>query len=480
MKRVTAFLTVTTLTLGLASCASRTLLSDQAAYQQYPVLPELHAQLTQGQADDLNVLSPQRFSMASKSYQDALNRGKAGDSKADSLAKQGLATLGEARENAQLATYHLDEVFAARKKALAANADKVTPDVFRQAESGMVNLTGLIEKGKLEEAKAGRSDIAKLYSKAELAALKGNIVDQARDAIAAAKRRDVDDLAPRTMALAQEEFQLALKTLDADRTDTQRAQTHAQKALWNTLRAEHIADMITHFDESDFNEEDKVLWYQQQVANIVAPVVSDASFNLPNKELVKDLNAQLVSILNKNASSMVALERANDRALNMASEKADILTEQKNAAQRDQAIKEKFIAIQSLFSQKEAEVYRQLDNVLIRAYGFNFPSGESEIQGENYILVNKIIEAIHEFPGAAIVVTGHTDDRGSKNMNQLLSGQRAEVVARILAEIGRIPAQKISVQGYGEQQPVASNETAQGRASNRRVEVLIVNPEDFE
>lgn len=479
MNRVTATLISTVLTFGLASCANRTSISEEAANQKIPPLAELNAQLAQGKAEELNVLSPQNFNMALKSQRESLDLAKAGKPDAAKIAEQGLSSLRLARENEKLARYNLEDVLAARKKAVNVNANKVIPDLYAKAENGLLRLTNLIEKDKLDEAKAGRNDITRLFLNAELVALKGNIVDQARDAYEAAKRSKITNFAPKTLALAQEEYQLALNTLDADRTDTSRAQVHAQKSLWHTRRAENIASMITNFDQSSFNEEDKVLWYQEQLAEVVKPMKRDLSFDQSNKELVKSLNAQLSGILNDHEIAIAALQKDNkkakEREITMNSERDLILEEKNKALLEDQAIKSKFDTIQAMFTSKEADVYRQLNNVLIRAHGFNFPSGKSDIRGENYALVNKIIKAIGEFPEASIVVSGHTDDKGSSTLNQLLSEQRADEVARIFVDIGRIAPDKISVLGYGEQRPVANNETIEGRASNRRVEVLINN-----
>ncbi len=71
-----------------------------------------------------------------------------------------------------------------------------------------------------------------------------------------------------------------------------------------------------------------------------------------------------------------------------------------------------------------------------------------------------------------ITVNGHTDSRGSAAYNQGLSERRAQSVANYLANNG-VPASKLTVVGHGESQPIASNNTSQGRAENRRVELDI-------
>ena len=80
------------------------------------------------------------------------------------------------------------------------------------------------------------------------------------------------------------------------------------------------------------------------------------------------------------------------------------------------------------------------------------------------------------FPDSKIRVSGHTDSTGSDAVNMKLSEERAGKVAKFLTEVGGIAADRITVNGYGESRPVASNETADGRAANRRVEILIENP----
>jgi outer membrane protein OmpA-like peptidoglycan-associated protein len=77
-----------------------------------------------------------------------------------------------------------------------------------------------------------------------------------------------------------------------------------------------------------------------------------------------------------------------------------------------------------------------------------------------------------EFPKTAIVVQGHTDSTGTEEHNQTLSERRAQSVVAYLTGKGIDPA-RMAPQGYGEGQPVASNDTAGGRAKNRRVDLLL-------
>jgi len=80
------------------------------------------------------------------------------------------------------------------------------------------------------------------------------------------------------------------------------------------------------------------------------------------------------------------------------------------------------------------------------------------------------------FPGASISVEGHTDANGSDSTNLILSQDRADAVRQYLVSNFGLNAEKVSSVGYGEARPVATNETAAGRARNRRID-LVIHPE---
>ncbi|EOW6732697.1 OmpA family protein [Cronobacter dublinensis] len=89
------------------------------------------------------------------------------------------------------------------------------------------------------------------------------------------------------------------------------------------------------------------------------------------------------------------------------------------------------------------------------------------------LLVNSLV-GIKAKPGWLIVVAGHTDSTGEEQSNQVLSLKRAESVRDWMRDTGDVPESCFAVQGYGESRPVATNDTAEGRALNRRVEISLV------
>ena len=77
------------------------------------------------------------------------------------------------------------------------------------------------------------------------------------------------------------------------------------------------------------------------------------------------------------------------------------------------------------------------------------------------------------YAGKDVRVLGFADSRGDKSYNRALSKQRAEAVKNYLVSTNKLPADRVSTEAFGEEQPVASNATAAGRKENRRVEIAV-------
>jgi outer membrane protein OmpA-like peptidoglycan-associated protein len=105
--------------------------------------------------------------------------------------------------------------------------------------------------------------------------------------------------------------------------------------------------------------------------------------------------------------------------------------------------------------------------------GVLFPSGGRELSASARQALDQVATALTEQPtDAKILIEGHTDDRGSDSTNLELSRSRAEAVRAYLVQRG-LAAQRIEAVGKGESTPIAGNDTAEGRATNRRVEIVV-------
>ncbi|PAP75211.1 OmpA family protein [Rubrivirga marina] len=124
-----------------------------------------------------------------------------------------------------------------------------------------------------------------------------------------------------------------------------------------------------------------------------------------------------------------------------------------------------------------AEVERAiLDTGLFRSTRVNFEFGEAGLLPVSEATLDAVADVLRRYPALRVRVGGHTDSVSSAAFNLRLSQRRADAVRYYLVGSG-VEAGRVEAVGFGEGQPVASNETETGRALNRRVEFVALNPE---
>src|SRR6056297_637424 len=120
-----------------------------------------------------------------------------------------------------------------------------------------------------------------------------------------------------------------------------------------------------------------------------------------------------------------------------------------------------------------ADVRRVEDAILVTLpSGITFDTDSAEVKREFRRPLNRVANTLAEYPEGYVDVVGHADATGEAAYNPRLSERRADAVAEKLTNRGVSPASVVS-RGMGERAPVASNATPEGRARNRRVEILI-------
>ena len=169
--------------------------------------------------------------------------------------------------------------------------------------------------------------------------------------------------------------------------------------------------------------------------------------------------------------------RALDERLGGATEERAALIQRLQAQER---VRQQFEQVERMFNNSEARVFREGNTVILRLVGLNFESGQSALTPNNFDLLAKVEKAIDVFPQSELVIEGHTDSYGGDLSNQKLSQDRAESVKQYMVNAMRIPSYRLIAIGYGETNPVANNETAAGRAKNRRIDIVIKPSADAE
>ncbi|MEH0664492.1 OmpA family protein [Vibrio scophthalmi] len=109
---------------------------------------------------------------------------------------------------------------------------------------------------------------------------------------------------------------------------------------------------------------------------------------------------------------------------------------------------------------------------LVMENGIGFASDSYQLDASIYNTLNGVARILVEYPDTVLMIAGHTDSTGSEAYNQSLSLKRAESVRTYLM-YQKVATNRLSTLGMGESTPICSNDTAQGRTCNRRVEISI-------
>ncbi|MBM3324254.1 MAG: OmpA family protein, partial [Calditrichaeota bacterium] len=105
------------------------------------------------------------------------------------------------------------------------------------------------------------------------------------------------------------------------------------------------------------------------------------------------------------------------------------------------------------------------------ALAITFETGKATIKDESMPIIEQMAELMRTNADLKVEIQGHTDNVGSPEANKKLSEERASAVKKALVDRG-IAAERMSTAGFGDTQPVADNSTEEGRAKNRRVELV--------
>ena len=176
------------------------------------------------------------------------------------------------------------------------------------------------------------------------------------------------------------------------------------------------------------------------------------------------------------------LEKRSDQASAASSQYAQQLTQTQRELQqntqtlqrRQQELEEARIAADRAQAElRQAEAVREEEGrLIISLSGVLFEPGGNTLSKLAERRLDTVAQALGAYKDRPILVEGYTDARGSDSMNQELSQRRADAVREYLERRGVAP-ERIRAIGKGESNPVASNDTAEGRANNRRVEIVV-------
>lgn len=441
----------------LAACSSARKAQLAAADDPRQAIDEVTQIMQQAQQQQVDVLAAKQFGKG-VAYLEAARLGTGqGDLKETILdnAATAKAFFEDAAKTAATKAPAATRILAARKSALDAGV--------RNSKLLQEQLLNIDKDLKSESKQFTRSlsakDFARLqkqYLLLETRAVQFSQLDGARQAIRQARQNDAKDLAGQTLHTAALDFETAINTI---------AQSPRSPGLYQESVATAIASATLLTDVMNV-----ILDAKGTPEHIALQIVKQ-------KRALGELNSNVGKLQANLQSTRRSLEEKEGALKKTESElkrTEGVLKSQEEQLERastqvrfqqamDQARRE--------LSQDDALVYQQGNKLVFRLKRVNFDTGTAVIPEFSKLLISKVNGIIKKLDAEKVVVQGHTDSVGSTQVNKRLSMERAKAVANYLFSFRG--GYKIQYAGYGESHPIAPNETPAGRATNRRVDLVV-------
>jgi OOP family OmpA-OmpF porin len=475
-KRISTMVALIIALFFLGACGGSNLDVKQISMSENPTeqieqINSLDNDLKNARNNQIDVLSPQWFAKAEKSFNNAIKDHNRGAALSDILKNiaQSRAELKRAEDFAKVASTSLSKVINERKLARASGATKMGKD-YAKAERKFLDLMRSVENNKLKSARKKEAKVINSFRQLELRAIKEQALGEVRKLLKQAKKENARKFAPDSYALATNKLKATDAFISKHPYEKEKMLEKANDALfeaWRCIRVTRQSKKV-----KTMKPEQITLWYEkalyQTAGALSAPDMRDEPFKIQVENILSSITA-----LKKDRNSMQVEIGA---LTNQTTLLADRTRKERSAKERlaaEKKFNELFGEVRNLFDANEAEVNKQGDQLLIRLGAIKFPVGKYVIMQENYGLLSKVQLAIRIFGEPDVVIEGHTDSTGSDELNQHLSEQRAYAVGQYLIANRTLPADRIEAVGFGAIRPLASNKTAQGRAVNRRIDIII-------
>ncbi len=442
---------------------------------------KLDAAMTQARQDQMPLLAPDAWDDATKAANRAhkdFQNGRSADQINDSIAIA-IAAITGAANTMRLGRGTFESVLTSRRNALSAGADRLAARTFDKAEQQFRKAAITLEHGHTEKAQSQAIDAVQSYRSAELDAIRDAILRDAQHLLVKADEANAVKYAPITLAEARASIAAADSAIVEDRYDTDRARLLARQAKEQASHALHLALQIKAINADNRTLEDVLLADETPIVEIanaigVTPDLTNgiaptaAATLAAVKQSQRDL-AQLRVDLSDRDERIATLETSLGGASKESVALNALLAEQ-------QQRRNQLTQIEKLFDASEADVFQTSNAIVVRLVGLSFDSGAAAIKPDQFALLGKAEQAIDILGDSVITVEGHTDSFGGDESNLQLSQRRADAVRAYLLDHMKLATYRISAMGYGETRPIASNDTAQGRARNRRIDLVMSRP----
>ena len=450
-----------------------------------PLFQAADSALAAAEEVNASVMAPAAWEAGMDTYAAAeVELGRGGSiSRIQSRLAAAEASFIEAAAAAARAATTLAPLLQTRQETLNARADVFAVQPWNDAEASLKAVSRRLESTPDATMNDRIAATETLYRDAELAAIKAQNLSQSRSLLAQATLDRVPRYAPQTYARAESLLAQAEALIEENRYELEPARRLAERAAYEARRATSMTERILQLLEEERTVEEFILVYEQGLAEIAIAAGREPRLDAGIEQLITDLVTDIEALRDRERQLQIEIEESRIRIAGLEEEIREldeqlggVFRERVALVQRleaEERVREQFLRIENMFPGGQAQVSREGDSVVVTLNGLTFASGSAQIDPGHAVLLQTVGEAVDVFPQSRIVVEGHTDAYGGARSNMSLSRARAEAVGTYLSNELGVDGDRISALGYGETRPVANNETTQGRARNRRIEVRI-------
>lgn len=409
------------------------------------------------QQDQIDVLADKAFAKGDIYLADAIRGLKQGETKEVVVKNAAIAKafFEDARKIAKPREAFAHRILTSRASALSAGV--------RNSDILVENLVEIDDDLKSETKQFSRrlspedfSVFQKKYLALEVKAVQYRELGGAKKAIAKAVDDGAKDLAPKTLRTASLDYETGMNMIGQSPRSPDIYNKSVQDALASATQLVDVMHVIMGAKGTPEHIAVQIV-QQKRALGTLSTNVGKLEANLKStKQTLQDKEGELQRTEGALQQTKGVL-KTQEQQLAMAS------TQVRFQQAMDEARK--------MLPQDDALVYQQGKQLVFRLKRVNFKSGTAIIPEPSKGLISKVDSIIRKLNADNVVVQGHTDSIGSAEVNKKLSTERATAVANYLYSLGG--GYRLQYIGYGESSPIASNDTAEGRATNRRVDLVV-------
>ncbi len=452
------------LALVLFGCASGNKTDLTQGIDPKPAVSEAVDLMKQAEKQQADLLSFREYSRASENLQKAQQGLSGGYETKYILDKAELAKINfqQALKLAQARNPNAKRILEARRSSLNAglrNSETLVAALARVDD----DLRGETDNFSKSLEPKEFSTFQKRYLSLEIKAVQFRELNAVENTIKKAARADADDLAPQTLKKAQLDVSEAENLIAQSPRDSSVHKNSVDEAVASSVLLSDVMNVILNARGTPEDVALKIV-YQNRELETLSKNVGSLEKNLKATESSLKKSEGALKTQDQELKSTRSNLMETESALMMQNEALELSSTQVRFQKAmDEAVEQ--------FSDDEAEVYQQGSKLIFRLKRINFATGDSVIPETSKPLLAKINNIIKSLGAEIVDVQGHTDSVGPDDLNSKLSNDRAISVSRYLASLQG--GYKLRYTGYGESRPIASNETVEGRAINRRVDLEV-------